>query len=35
VKARKYTEEQIITMFREAEIGAKVADLCRKYEMSC
>ena len=27
---KEYTEEQIITMLREAEVGAKVADLCRK-----
>jgi hypothetical protein len=30
VKARLYTEEQIITVLREGEAGAKVADLCRK-----
>ena len=31
---RKYTEEQIIAVLREAEAGARVADLCRKYGMS-
>ncbi len=31
---KKYTEEQIIAVLREAEAGAKVADLCRKYGMS-
>jgi len=31
---KKYTEEQIITVLREGEAGAKVADLCRKYGMS-
>ncbi len=31
---KKYTEEQIITVLREAEAGAKVVDLCRKYGMS-
>ena len=31
---RKYTEEQIIAVLREGEVGAKVADLCRKYGMS-
>jgi len=34
VKARKYTEEQIIAVLKEGEGGAKVADLCRKYGMS-
>ena len=34
MKARQYTEEQIITVLKEAEAGAKVADLCRKYGMS-
>jgi putative transposase len=34
MKARQYTEEQIIAMLREGEAGAKVADLCRKYGMS-
>jgi len=34
MKAKKYTEEQIIAVLREAEAGAKVADLCRTYGMS-
>jgi putative transposase len=34
LKARHYTEEQIIAVVKEAEAGAKVADLCRKYGMS-
>jgi putative transposase len=34
VKAKKYTEEQIIAVLKEGEGGAKVADLCRKYGMS-
>jgi putative transposase len=34
LKARQYTEEQIIAVLREGEAGAKVADLCRKYGMS-
>jgi putative transposase len=31
---RKYTEEQIIGILREADAGAKTTDLCRKYGMS-
>ena len=34
MKARQYTEEQIIAVLREGEAGAKAADLCRKYGMS-
>jgi len=34
VKAKQYTEEQIIAVLREGAAGAKVADLCRKYGMS-
>ncbi|AAW39057.1 hypothetical protein SDC9_10433 [bioreactor metagenome] len=34
MKARKYTEEQIIAVMKEGEAGAKVADLCRKHGMS-
>jgi putative transposase len=34
MKARKYTEEQIIAVLKEAEAGAKIAELCRKYGMS-
>jgi putative transposase len=34
LKAKQYTEEQIIAVLKEAEAGAKVADLCRKYGMS-
>ena len=34
MKARQYTEEQIISVLREGEAGAKIADLCRKYGMS-
>jgi putative transposase len=31
---KKYTEEQIINVLKEAEAGAKVGDLCRRYGMS-
>jgi putative transposase len=34
MKARKYTEEQIIAVLKEAEAGAKISELCRKYGMS-
>jgi putative transposase len=34
LKARQYTEEQIIAVLKEGEAGAKVLDLCRKYGMS-
>jgi len=34
LKARQYTEEQIINILKEGEAGAKVSDLCRKYGMS-
>jgi putative transposase len=34
LKARQYTEEQIIAVLKEGEAGAKISDLCRKYGMS-
>ncbi|MEL7563266.1 IS3 family transposase [Dehalogenimonas sp. 4OHTPN] len=34
MKAKHYTEEQIIAVLKEGEAGAKVADLCRKYGVS-
>ena len=34
MKARQYTEEQIIAVLREGEAGARVGDLCRKHGMS-
>lgn len=34
MKAKRYTEEQIIAVLKEGEAGAKVGDLCRKYGMS-
>ena len=30
----RFTEEQIIGVLKEAEAGAKIADLCRKYGIS-
>jgi len=34
LKAKQYTEEQIVAVLKEGEAGAKVSDLCRKYGMS-
>jgi putative transposase len=34
MKAKRYTEEQIIAVLKEGKAGAKVADLCRRYGMS-
>ena len=34
MKARRYTEEQIIAVLKEGGAGAKVADLCRRHGMS-
>jgi len=34
LKAKQYTEEQIIAVLKEGEAGAKVSDLCRKHGMS-
>jgi putative transposase len=31
---KRFTEEQIIGILKEAEAGAKVADLCRKHGIS-
>jgi putative transposase len=31
---KQYTEEQIISVLKEAEAGTKIGDLCRKYGMS-
>jgi putative transposase len=31
---RRYTAEQIINILKEAEAGARVGDLCRRYGMS-
>jgi putative transposase len=34
MKRRRFTEEQIIRVLREQELGAKTADLCRKHRIS-
>jgi len=33
-RRKRYTEEQIIGILKEAEAGARALDLCRKYGMS-
>jgi putative transposase len=34
MKAKRFTEEQIIAVLLEAEAGAKTKELCRKYGIS-
>ena len=34
MKRKGFTEEQIIRVLREHELGAKMADLCRKHGIS-
>ena len=34
MQKKKYSEEQIIGVLKEGEVGGKVADLCRKYGIS-
>ena len=34
MKPSRFTEEQIIGMLREQEVGAKTADVCHKYGIS-
>ena len=32
--ARRYTEEQIVAVLKEAEVGMKTAEICRKHGIS-
>jgi putative transposase len=34
MKAKRYTDEQFIAILKEAEVGAKTKELCRKYGIS-
>lgn len=34
MKAKKFSEEQIIKILKESEAGAKTAELCRKHGIS-
>ena len=34
MKKSKYSEQQIIALLREVELGAKVHETCRKYGIS-
>jgi putative transposase len=34
MKAKRFSEEQIIAVLKEAEAGAKTKDLCRKHGIS-
>ena len=34
MKRKRWTEEQIIAVLKEHELGAKTADLCRKHGIS-
>ena len=34
MKKQRFTDDQIIAVLKEQEVGAKVADLCRKHGIS-
>ena len=34
MKSKRFTEEQIITMLKESEAGAKTKELCRRHRIS-
>ena len=34
MKGKRFTEEQIIAVLKEAESGVKIIDVCRKYGIS-
>ena len=34
MKSKRFTEEQIVGVLKEVEAGAKVMDVCRKYNIS-
>jgi putative transposase len=34
VKKSRFSEEKIISILKEADVGTKIADLCRKHGMS-